>query len=599
MHKLLFILKSQDPTKHPHYPAGTILHGEKVGGQWVEKEGDENEAPKSQWPTEPTLYHVPLANYARLKEKFGALANKAEKLGLPRPTFEPVGTQHMANVQLHREVETSFGIEVVTENVQRPVQDVMISSPDIAINGWRVIGAIQHEAPAPDGKKVGNIVTPIGEQPEGSLKKYRDADANCEHCKIDRNRTQTYVIENEQGERKQVGSTCLQDFTKVKNAHSLARFAEDLNALLERETDFGGSGQSPYVDLKDLLEKTAWVWKKDGRVYKKTNITDELPTVAQVTSLYLPQEKRPKGLIGFNHKTHIGAEEQEIASKVLAFMHNIPADVPSDYFNNLRVIGAHDIVHEKNFGVATSAIAAWARAEGIKSDKETEMELSHPIEHVWFKQGQDRFEPTPVTYVRTLASFPSSFSRGTVYKMMFETTPDPAMPHQKAPIIVTTEAIDPSDFKEGDPFVMSGNIKEHSEYTPVQRFGQAPQPPRKQTEVSRIKLWTPEEYAESQALVKHIDSRMAEGKERVKAAKKQKLDLPTPADQQLKDYQGLGSTYHQVKYDAKTDTFIGHDPFDSRTKVAAWNPVEFKAFIEKLKFIQDRDRYQAGVDWKP
>lgn len=76
----------------------------------------------------------------------------------------------------------------------------------IKANGWEVCAKIEH------GEK-GNIVTGFGGhaiRPE-----WYTAAPNCDHCHVNRFRSVTFICENDKGEYKQVGRTCLKDYTGI------------------------------------------------------------------------------------------------------------------------------------------------------------------------------------------------------------------------------------------------------------------------------------------------------------------------------------------------------------------------------------------------
>ena len=72
-------------------------------------------------------------------------------------------------------------------------------------DGWTVIAKLEH------GDE-GNIVTPFG---EGEADKaWYTAEARCDHCNTNRLRAVTFIVEKD-GKRKQVGKSCLKDYTGI------------------------------------------------------------------------------------------------------------------------------------------------------------------------------------------------------------------------------------------------------------------------------------------------------------------------------------------------------------------------------------------------
>ena len=75
-------------------------------------------------------------------------------------------------------------------------------------NGWNVIARIEH-------KGVGNLVYSMTKTPDT---KWWTMDSYCDHCGTNRARNVTYILEDKDGNRKQVGSTCLKEFTNGLDA---------------------------------------------------------------------------------------------------------------------------------------------------------------------------------------------------------------------------------------------------------------------------------------------------------------------------------------------------------------------------------------------
>lgn len=76
----------------------------------------------------------------------------------------------------------------------------------IRANGWTVLAKIEHGAN-------GNIVTPFGgakSDPE-----WFHIVPHCDHCGTNRTRRETYMVRNESGDLRQVGKSCLKDYTGI------------------------------------------------------------------------------------------------------------------------------------------------------------------------------------------------------------------------------------------------------------------------------------------------------------------------------------------------------------------------------------------------
>jgi superfamily I DNA/RNA helicase len=116
----------------------------------------------------------------RIKRKFEKLAKKADSLKINPPELR---VESLNSYPVRYRISFSF----------RPPE----------INGWRLLGILHH-------KDHQTEVHPMeGEQVPSQ---YRNAPPNCDHCHVDRQRNDTFILQNEAGELKQVGRTCLEDF---------------------------------------------------------------------------------------------------------------------------------------------------------------------------------------------------------------------------------------------------------------------------------------------------------------------------------------------------------------------------------------------------
>lgn len=94
-----------------------------------------------------------------------------------------------------------------SQTYQVEVVDIELSDTVICANGWTVTAHIEHT----DGGH--NVVTPIASI-ENIPAEWYTIIGNCDHCNSNRSRLKTYIVERN-GEYKQVGTTCLKDYTGI------------------------------------------------------------------------------------------------------------------------------------------------------------------------------------------------------------------------------------------------------------------------------------------------------------------------------------------------------------------------------------------------
>lgn len=131
-------------------------------------------------------------------------------------------------------------------------------------NGWDFVATIVHTDD-------GNIIRSVPGYEVPTV--YRDHPTNCDHCKVNRQRNDTYIVRSHaDSSTQQVGSSCLEDFIGVP-AGQLTKATEHLlNAFsvcdaAQNRAWLGGTNTSATyrIDLDTFLAAVAAVVLKDGR----------------------------------------------------------------------------------------------------------------------------------------------------------------------------------------------------------------------------------------------------------------------------------------------------------------------------------------------
>lgn len=130
-------------------------------------------------------------------------------------------------------------------------------------NGWNVIARIEH-------KDAGNLVYSMTNTPDT---KWWTMDSFCDHCGTNRARNVTYILEDKDGNRKQVDSTCLKEFTNGLDAEALAKYFEIYN-MDERDAYIPTTKTILYLKTKDVL--SAYIRETEENGFVKSD--GEKPT---------------------------------------------------------------------------------------------------------------------------------------------------------------------------------------------------------------------------------------------------------------------------------------------------------------------------------
>lgn len=164
---------------------------------------------------------------------------------------------------------------------------VQMSGQRPILNGWRVAGSVEHI----DNK--GSQITRVPGIGTSIPQKYWDLALGkqyplCEHCGMDRRRTQAFILNKDDGDEwKQVGSTCVEDFTGEKDVARILGWATSAASIDLDSYGYDGSGGNYRVvenwAATDFLANVAAASRAFGWVSrKKANEDGGVATVDKV-----------------------------------------------------------------------------------------------------------------------------------------------------------------------------------------------------------------------------------------------------------------------------------------------------------------------------
>lgn len=335
----------------------------------------------------------------------------------------------------------------------------VLKYPIIKLGNWEVIGHLSSEA--------GDVLAmPLTRNPGDSqaILKYLDCPQGCDHCQTNRARTSTFILkEVGTNNLKQVGSSCLQDFTGIDPAAALflAKMSEYFwGAEGERDSEFFSSPKPSGYATQSVIAATLFVMEQDNGAYVSHKVADETgktATSAHVVDLL-------EGLLTDQALRAQWRERQselmQTAEKILEWSASLPIDNLYNYNLSSLLKNRHIPAKPKFLGLAVSAAPAYraslnrqqqaAASSHIGTKGESvEMVLTH--HHTGSVHG--RFGPTYFIGLRDQNGNALIWKTAKCLAELGETE------------------------KAGKPFIAKFKIKEHSEYK-----GMA------QTEVSHLKF---------------------------------------------------------------------------------------------------------------
>jgi hypothetical protein len=294
-------------------------------------------------------YEIPLENFSAFVNRIDKLSSRARVLGL-----DPIGYEELGERSVKQKDGTSYKVIEVALVGERP-----------KLNGWRFIARIDHGVDESDDEA--NIIakSPFCEDIDEIPKEYRTAEPKCDHCELLRYRKNTFLLINEEGEWKQVGSTCLKDFTGHADPHAIAAWLEDIKALryeLRASDDMLGGvlGGSKYLDTLDFLTIVAAVIDEYGWVSRKNanRVAGNWPTADVAIDIIMDLKDKKDVEIEIND------DHKETAKAALKWCDEVLGTRTSlnDFESNLVTLCRRDIFNwEKYSGFVAALIIVWQR----------------------------------------------------------------------------------------------------------------------------------------------------------------------------------------------------------------------------------------------
>lgn len=397
-----------------------------------------------------------------LKKKIQRIEKKCAKYGCDFH-FEEVGEEF-------REVVIGKHYD---EEQRKEVEDtvtcrfVIVEVEGVAIiNDWELIAYTEHT-------DKGNIFSKVNTEVEIPTR-YRASDCFCEHCKTRRARKNTCIVRNiKTDDFKQVGNTCLKEFTQGLDASIVTMFASFKDAFEKaQEAPIGGCGWGErYLDKETMLRYTAETIrhfgyaKSDSRRSTKERMLDYYNADRNDFGAYAPQEfiKQIKGEMeecGFNAESE---EAKQMTKDALAWI--AEQEESNDYMHNLKVTCSLEYVGYRNLGILVSLFPTYDR----ELEREAQRRLREEARQRELEQGKNsefigevgKRITANVTSCKVVTSWTNCYDGyypTTTFMYKFVTEDGNIL------IWKTSKCFDEESVKE-----ITGTVKEHNEFREVKQ----------------------------------------------------------------------------------------------------------------------------------
>lgn len=279
-----------------------------------------------------------MAQYAIYEGNLEALNKKLEKIRKKCGKYscefhyEEVGEEF-------RDVKDENGVVVTARFVI-----VEVSGVAICEEGWSIVGVIDHMDEM-------NVIHLIDQTNHPNVpERFYHSDATCDHCNTKRRRKSTIIIYHPDHGYKQVGKTCLKDYTGGLDAELAAYMEQYIHDVEEYDGVTRGASIEPCYPTECVVELAAY--DVECRGYH-SYYSDDKPTKLEVldnlhsTLFHIPKEAEDRC--------------KDTAENALAYIRNLDVTDDDNYMHNLKAVASSEYVSTKNIGVLVSLIPTYFR----------------------------------------------------------------------------------------------------------------------------------------------------------------------------------------------------------------------------------------------
>lgn len=295
------------------------------------------------------VYRLNPTQVEQMQRTVYRLNRRAERLGVRPVTFSTLATR--------TEITAGRGGRPGTA---REFVYVAAGAESVSLNGHRLAAVLEWDK---DARKT--LIKAVPGGPAFDARPWRDHPPDCEHCNVNRRRNNTYLVVDEDDGVRQVGSSCLADYTGHASPEALARWASVL-AEFDATLRSGGEGGDDEQSLMPTDEYLAAVaaeirrngWRSRGSVYEHGGTA----SADAATADYWDR------VHGSRQTQHPPApprvEDVQLAADALVWARglNEQAIGDSDYLHNLSVATSPEAISHERTGLVGSTIVAYQRA---------------------------------------------------------------------------------------------------------------------------------------------------------------------------------------------------------------------------------------------
>lgn len=309
------------------------------------------------------IYSIPVNNLSKLEKIIKRYNNKGANItfNVGKDLIEK-GTLHYEDARTH--TSTSYPIDVKCKEV--------FVDGKYKVNGWQFLGTIEFTSN-------GNIIRLADSSFENKVPtKYLHTAKICEHCGKVRNRKDTYLIYNEDtNEFKQVGSTCLLEFTQGLDADVCAsmmscldKFVELSDKNISADEFFFNDSYSGYGVNSEKIKKYAIALVKK---YGYRRMQNNSGSAVDLSNFYF-QTGLPKELWQQLYGDLELASDEEVKA-IDDFAQQHVEEDNFGYMRNASLAWLNDTWESRDFGLVTSFVNTYLK--NVAKEEQRQKDLAN------------------------------------------------------------------------------------------------------------------------------------------------------------------------------------------------------------------------------
>lgn len=410
------------------------------------------------------IFRLTPVQYAIAADKLSELAKTADKLGCKPIALTVIGAEN----ETYKDPNTALE-KVVTYVL------CTVSGDAPRINGWVFVARVEHH-------ELGNVIA-VAPNMDGMVdtSAYRATHQACDHCGQYRQRKDTYLVTarfpknlvrdntttpptwyDADGDEftfdiLQVGSSCLKDFLGHADPARIVRYIENLHKFMDElgsddddDLRFGGRANEPMFTTVSFLAHVAAMVRTHGWLPKGKAIEAGLPSTVERVWDNIDRIEHPNQSSRHYEPPVYPTAQDENEAKLahewlVTTVGSLPIDKRSDFQQNLYVAAGGPAFERRSAGFVACVIDQYHRAISAATERAKVKRTNE-----YFGEVGDRLKLVlTVTYV-----FEWSGNFGVTYKHIFLSSSGHTF----------TWSTSTMQLERGAKYVMTGTIKEHTEY---------------------------------------------------------------------------------------------------------------------------------------